>query len=165
MKYDRLLPCYNWFLLKITYEKDIFFTCTFCVLTLFAKAQPSVKLNYFTKVPASFKSCGALYTYDTVSFQKKKYILLTDFQNLGLITINGKQIQLQLSNTKTVDKANIHMYKGSGYTVVLTTTTTSHIQETYIETGTLQVINGIKKLTIKVHGQSGCNESKQEGNS
>ncbi len=140
------------------------FTCILFLLSTAVKAQPSIQLNYFMKVPVNISNCGALYTYDTVALAKKKYILLTDFQNLGLITISGKQVKLQLTDTKTIQQSNISTYKGAGYTVILTANTTAHKGKLDIETGTLQVITGTKKLILKIHGQSGCDESKQEGN-
>ena len=146
-------------------KQFIFFACILFILSASGKAQPVLKLDYFAKVPTNFKDCGALYTYDTATLEKKKYILLTDYQNLGLITINGKQVKLQLTGTKTIGKANILTYTGAGYTVVLTSTTTAKNGKRDIETGTVRVSSGAKKLMIKVHGQSGCDESKQEGNS
>jgi len=140
------------------------FACVFFVVITVVKAQPSLQLDYFSKVPVNISNCGALYSYHTVALAKKKYILLTDFQNLGLITIKGKQVNLQLADIKTIHQSNITTYKGAGYTVVLTVTTTSHKGKWDIETGSLQVISGTKKIVIKIHGQSGCDESKQEGN-
>ena len=134
------------------------------ILSFSSKAQTTLKLDFFTKVPASIQNCGALYTYDTVALEKKKYILLADYQNLGLITINGKQIKLQLADAKTVNKNNISTYNGSGYTVILTSKTISQKGKLDIESGTLQVVKGSAKIIMKIHGQSGCDESKQEGN-
>lgn len=140
------------------------FVCVLLLLPVLVKAQPLLKLDYFTKIPAGISNCGGLYTYDTVALQKKKYILLTDFQNLGLLTINGKQIKLQLADTKTIKTTNISTYKGAGYTVVLTSTTTAQKGGWDMEKGSLQVTNGTRKITTKIQGQSHCDESKQEGN-
>ena len=139
-------------------------TCIFCASLSNAKAQ-TLKLDYFTKVPTAFKDCGALYTYDTTSLKKKKYIVVVDFQNKGAITVAGKQVALLLSDSKLVGKStNVSTFKGSGYTVILSVKTTKHTDKIDLEEGTLEVSKGKDKLTIKIHGQSSCDESKQEGN-
>ena len=138
-----------------------------CIISIFLnplKAQQTLKLDYFSKIPVAIKDCGALYTYDTVALAGKKYILLTDFQNLGLLRVGGRQIKLQLKDTKTTDKTSISIYSGAGYTVILSSTTTGTQGKMDLESGTLQVTKGLKKLRLKIHGQSGCDESKQEGN-
>jgi hypothetical protein len=134
-----------------------------CIASATTNAQ-TLKLDFFNKMPASVKVCSALYTYDTTSLKKKKYIMVSDFQDLGFITVAGKQIPLKLTNTRTVNKVSIYTYTGGGYTV----TTNVHVttQTTYIdmESGTLVVTKGKEKLAIKIHGQSGCDESKEERN-
>ena len=125
----------------------------------------SISPGYFTTIPASIKNCGAMYTYDTVGLQKKKYILLVDFQNEGMIKIAGKQINLLLYGTNTVDKMNVLTYKGSGYVVVLSSSVTNHIGDYDIEEGTLLIKKGTKKEFFKIHGKSGCDSSTQERNS
>jgi len=139
---------------------------TFFILMFYftAAAQSHIKLGYFSKVPANVQKCGALYTYDTTSLTIKKYILLTDFQNLGWIIIEGKQIKLQLADAQTKGKTNISTYKGGGYTITLSSITSGHKGSLDMETGTLQIINGAKKLSINIHGQSGCDDSGEGGN-
>ena len=136
----------------------------FCASFNNAKAQ-TFKLDYFSKMPTAFKDCGALYTHDTTSLKKKKYIMAVDFQNRGAITVAGKQVALLLSDSKLVNKTtNVSTYKGSGYTVILSVKTTKHTDKIDWEEGTLEVSKGKDKLVIKIHGQSSCDESKQEGN-
>ena len=132
-------------------------------MSLSVKAQ-SVKLDFFTKIPIAIKNCGALYTYDTTALDKKKYIVVVDYQNLGIITVGGKQIQLQLQDTKTVGQTNTATYNGGGYTIIISSKTIKHAGKLDIESGTVQIIKGDGKQTIKIHGQSGCDESKQEKN-
>jgi hypothetical protein len=135
-----------------------------CVVSVTTNAQ-TLKLDFFNKMPATVEVCSALYTYDTTSLKKKKYIMVSDFQDKGFITVAGKQIALKLTDTKLSNKVNtIYTYTGGGYTV----TTNVHVttQTTYIdmESGTLVVTKGKEKLVIKIHGQSGCDESKEERN-
>jgi hypothetical protein len=133
------------------------------LLTQVGNAQ-SVKLGYFTKVPKNYRDCGALYTYDSIVLEKKKFIFLSDFQNLGLIIINGKQVKLLLQDSKTVGKENISVYSGGGYTVTLTNTTTVTGKKLDLESGWLEVKKGKVLLKLKVHGESGCDEESQEKN-
>lgn len=137
---------------------------TLLFLFIFSAKPQSIKLDYFTTVPTTIKNCGALFSYDSVALAPKKYILLTDFQNIGLIKISGKQINLQLGETKTVGTTNIMNYKGGGYTVILSYVTDKHVGEFDMESGTIQISKGNQKSTIKIHGKSGCDESKQERN-
>jgi hypothetical protein len=134
------------------------------VASFSSSAQQSLAPGYITNVPAHFKNCGTIYTHDSISLQKKKYILLTDLQNLGMITIRGKQIKLLLTDTKTVGKINTGTYTGEGYAVVISYQTISQGKKTNVERGTLKISKGNQQLTIKIHGLSGCDESKQEGN-
>jgi hypothetical protein len=145
-------------------KKLFFIACIVCALANSLVAQQTLKLGYFNKIPTAIKDCGALYTYDTVALTNKKYILLTDFQNLGLIMVGGKQVKLQLKDTRTTDQTSISIYSGGGYSVVLSATTTGTKGKLDLESGTLQVTKGVRKLRVKIHGQSGCDESNQEGN-
>ncbi|MEO7312980.1 MAG: hypothetical protein ABIX01_21520 [Chitinophagaceae bacterium] len=130
-----------------------------------AKAQSAIKLDYFGKVPAHFKDCGVLYTYDSVALAKKQFMLVVDLQNQCLLAVGGKQVKLTLTDAKTVRQTNIATYIGGGYTLIVSTTTLAKKGKIEIETGTLQISNGANKMTTKIHGQSSCDESKQEGNS
>ena len=140
------------------------FSCCCFLLNGYSAAQ-TIKVDYITKVPKNFLQCGAQYTYDTTSLKKKKYILLADFQNLGMISINGKLINLQLTDTKlTYERMNVVTYTGGGYTVVTTTKTARQTKLVDNEDGTLEVSKGKEKLSIRIHGQSACDESKKERN-
>ncbi len=135
-----------------------------CIVSTYASTQQNPRLDYISKIPVTIRDCGALYTYDTVDFAKKKFILVVDFQNRGVISIAGKRVNLQLTNTQTIETTNISTYEGAGYTVVLSVKAVQRINELDMEKGKLQISKGKTTRTIKIHGQSGCDESKQEGN-
>ncbi len=136
-----------------------------CIIANNSKAQPSLKLDYIAKIPIAIKNCGALYTYDTTAFAKKKYIMVVDFQDKGLLMVAGKQVPLILTDTKTVNKTtNVQTYKAAGYLVVLSTKTIKQTAKIDTEEGTIEVTKGKDKLILKIHGQSGCDSSKEEGN-
>ena len=146
--------------------KALFFTAILAVLTTVAShGQTAIQLGYFSKVPTAFKDCGALYTHDSVALAKKKFILLADFQNKAAIMVNGKAVNLLLTNSKTVGKTNVSTYTGGGYTLVVSVKTRQTGSKYDLETGTVEIVKGTQSLTLKIHGQSGCDPSKQEGNS
>ncbi|MES2777265.1 MAG: hypothetical protein V4722_24015 [Bacteroidota bacterium] len=134
-------------------------------LSVSAKAQQPIKLDYLVKVPTAYKDCGSLYTFDTTALAKKKYVLVVDLQNTGMIMVDGKAVKLLMGESKTVGKTNIVNYTGGGYTVVLSYATTNTKGKLDMESGTIEVTKGSSKLKIKMHGQTSCDESKQEGNS
>jgi hypothetical protein len=92
--------------------------------------------------------------------------MMADFQNLGMISINGKLIKLTLKDTNlsTDKKTTTSNYTGSGYTVNTIVKITKPTTLIDYESGTLVVSKGKDKLTIKIHGQSGCDEKKIESN-
>jgi len=136
-----------------------------CILSVNARAQTNLKPDPIINIPAAMKNCGALYTYDSISLSRKKYILAVDMKNKGIISVGGKQIPLSLSATRLVNKIiNVTTYKGNGYTVILSVKTDKQTTKYDTESGTAEIIKGKEKILIKIHGQSGCNESDQEGN-
>jgi len=137
----------------------------FCIVFSYSTAQSPLKLDYITKIPTALKNCGAFYTYDTTALTKKKFILAVDFQNKGLIMVAGKQVALLLNDTKLVNKTiNVLTYLGSGYNVVLSTRTVKQTAKLDTEEGTLEITKGKNRLSMKIHGQSGCDPSKEEAN-
>src|SRR5689334_8151035 len=131
-----------------------------CVLACTLKAQhgtPSLSLDFINKIPPQIDGCSGLYTYDTTSMKKKKYIIVTDLQELGFIKIMGKEIKLKVSSEKELSNTTFRtVFKGDGYIITLTTKTGKQIDEVSIETGTLEIIKGSQTITLKVHGEAGC---------
>src|SRR5882757_11228082 len=106
-------------------NKHLIAACTFCLLSLSGRtqsAQPSLKLDFFSSIPSVIDGCEGDYTYDTTSLKKKRYILITNIQELAIIKVNGKEISLKrISEDQIAKKTTRTIYKGSGYTVILTT--------------------------------------------
>jgi len=133
---------------------------TFCVFACSLKAQhdpPPLSVDFITKIPPQIDGCSGLYTYDTTSMKKKKYIIVTDLQELGFIKIMGKEIKLKVSSKKELSATTFRtVFIGEGYIITLTTKTGKQIDEVSIETGTLEIIKGSQKITLKVYGEAGC---------
>ena len=125
-----------------------------------SKAQQNnknIKLEFFGKIPVEIDGCEGDYTNDTLSLKKKKYLLITNVQDLAFIQVEGKKISLtrkgeiQFSNNKYKS-----IYQGGGYTIILITTAGKEVDESVSERGTLEISNGSNKIVIKIHGISGC---------
>ena len=89
--------------------KTIFLSLIFVSCLSVSKAQQNVKnikLEFFGKIPVEIDGCEGDYTNDTVSLKKKKYLLITNVQDLAFIQVEGKKISLtrkgeiQFSNNK-----------------------------------------------------------------
>src|SRR4249919_638687 len=128
-----------------------------------------VKLNYFEKIPTELDGCNGLYTYDSVSLNRKKYIIVTDLSEFALININGNQIRLKFEgngllagdNSQTKKTFNT-VYNGKNIQLILNTkpekkaTKNWEESETWRDRGTLEIIIGDRHVKIRVHGISGC---------
>ena len=79
----------------------------------------------------------------------------------GLLSIpdrEGKEISLKrISEDQIAKKTTRTIYKGSGYTVILTTREGKQIgDEVSLDAGTLEIIFGQIRVKLTVHGQVGC---------
>lgn len=142
-------------------RKLIIFLFIFCTLYSLAKPQKNanpIKLEYFTSIPKVIDGCSSTYTYDTTSIKKAHYIFISNIQDLGLIRVNGKTISLKMTSNKQTSKTTWkQVFKGSGYTITLTTREVKQTgEEVTLEAGSLEIVYGVIKTIYKVHGESGC---------
>jgi hypothetical protein len=63
-----------------------------------------LKLDYFTSIPGVIDGCNGIYTNDSISLKKKKYVFITNIQDLGIIRVNGNAISLKLISTNETKK-------------------------------------------------------------
>lgn len=141
--------------------KNLIAACIFCLLSMASRtqpAQPPLKLDFFTSIPKVIDGCEADYTYDTTSLKKKRYILITNMQELAIIKVKGREISLKrISEDQIAKKTTRTIYKGSGYTVILTTKEGKQIgYEDALDAGSLEIIFGQFKAKIAIHGHVGC---------
>jgi hypothetical protein len=128
-----------------------------------------LKLNYFEKIPPEVDGCNGLYTYDSVSLNRKKYIIVTDLSEFALININGNQIRLKyegnglLAGDNSQAKKTFNtVYNGKNIQLILNTRPEKkgakswEESETWRDRGTLEIIVGDRHVKIRVHGISGC---------
>jgi hypothetical protein len=129
----------------------------------------ALKLDWFDTIPSGPSGCSGLYTYDSVSLKREKYIIVTDLAQVAFIKINGNQVRLKLVGdylltdygalTKKTYKT---VFRGETYKVILDTKKakgadkTWEESETWRDQGTVEIVKGKKRIKLKVHGVSGC---------
>lgn len=136
-------------------KKFLLMALVFCAHISFAQ---TIKLDAFKNIPAEIDGCMGAYTYSTTPLANDKFIFITDLQELGIIRINGRNIRLKKVNHMAITSVSSKdTYTGSGYTVVLLIKGSKRTgDETSEDIGTVEVSKGAEKITIKVHGESGC---------
>ena len=122
--------------------------------------------DIFVASPHGIQGCVGLYTYDSLktSFDnmdvdKGKKILATKTAEFAYLRHHGKDIVLKYDRkeSRVVDKTtNKEVYRGNGYVVVLLTQVIQVKGEEMLSTGTLEIIQGEKRVKIKISGVSGC---------
>ena len=147
--------------MTINIKRLLFINILFFVFVTGSNAQQKdqlFKLDFLNKIPTEIDGCSGLFTYDTTSLKKKRYIIVTDLQEFAFIKVNGKQIMLKQIQNKQLTKMTFKtIYKGDGYTIILTTTIGKKLDiEGSLEMGTLEILKESYKLLIKIHGESGC---------
>jgi hypothetical protein len=140
--------------------KPAFLVLLTCLLTCPGSPQqaPRIELNYFPAIPKVIDGCAGVYTYDSTSLKKEKYILITNLQKLAMIRVGGKTISLQqVSNSQPAKLTHKDVYKGSNFTiiVILKEVRQTGDEQTY-ETGTIEIKYGGTDVIYKIHGESGC---------
>jgi hypothetical protein len=120
-------------------------------------ATKTIKLEFITKVPAVIDGCAGLYTYDTTSLKKRRFIIATNMQELAFVKIGGRLIKLdKVDERQAPGSQDIMTYKGEGISVKLTVKSVHEGYESSIDIGTLQIDQGTLHLIVKIHGESGC---------
>jgi hypothetical protein len=116
-------------------------------------------LDYFTSFPDIIDGCSSYFTYDSIKIESKKYIFLSDFADLALIKIAGKELYLyrdSLESKELSERRTIEVFKGGGFKAILNTKIVKTIDELNYYTGTLEVVGDKFKVRYKVHGEGGC---------
>src|ERR1700760_4622990 len=122
--------------------------------------------DIFVAAPHTIEGCVGLYTYDSLktSFDnmdvdKGRKILATQTAESAFLRWHGKDVvtKYDKKESKVVDKTtNKEVYRGNGFVVVLMMQVIQVKGEEMLSTGTLEIIQGDKRIKIKVSGVSGC---------
>ena len=122
--------------------------------------------DIFVAAPHTIEGCVGLYTYDSLktSFDnmdvdKGRKILATKTAEFAFLRWHGKDVVMKYDKkeSKVVDKTTTkEVYRGNGFVVVLMMQVIQVKGEEMLSTGTLEIIQGEKRIKIKVGGVSGC---------
>lgn len=122
--------------------------------------------DIFVAAPHTIEGCVGLYTYDSLktSFDnmdvdRGKKILATKTAEFAFLRYHGKDVVMKYDKkeSKVVDKATTReVYRGAGFVVVLQTQVIQVKGEEMLSTGTLEIIQGDKRIKIKISGVAGC---------
>ncbi len=122
--------------------------------------------DMFVAAPHTIEGCVGLYTYDSLktSFDnmdvdKGRKILATKTAEFAFLRWHGKDVVMKYDKkeSKVVDKTTTkEVYRGNGFVVVLMMQVIQVKGEEMLSTGTLEIIQGDKRIRIKVSGVSGC---------
>lgn len=118
----------------------------------------AIRLDLLNNIPEQIDGCSGLYTADTILLQQQQYLFVSNLQELAFVKINDRQITLKRIKEESLPKdAHRDTYEGGGYTVILHIKATKRTgDELFYHEGTLEVWQGEKKVTVKIHGESGC---------
>ncbi len=125
-----------------------------CIIEMHAYSQnqnSQIKVGFIKHIPDSLSGEGEVYSYDSISLKREKYILATDY-NYGVIRINNKNIYLKhIINKKTKPDSLIQLFSGNGYLIKIITKKTGTVDYTYTSKGTIEIKKGSMIKIIKVH--------------
>jgi hypothetical protein len=122
--------------------------------------------DIFVASPGKIAGCSGLYTYDSLNVpvdgldvDKGKKIFATKSKVLGYLRVHNQDIFLKYdaAESKPVNETTTkEVYRGGGYTAVLTLHEMNAEGEVVWKGGTLEIWRGKQKVVIKIRGISGC---------
>ncbi len=115
-------------------------------------------VNTFTDLPPEIDGCSCIFSEDSLSYAKEKYIYANDFAKTSFIKVNGKMIRL--TETEHANQNSVTKSKsiGDGYEVEIKAKVfrTTDLEYNEMEgTMTIKSKKG-KTLTKTIYGVCGC---------
>jgi hypothetical protein len=126
---------------------------------LAAQHDTAFRPGFFPSFPDTLNGCSSYFTYDTTAMENGKYIFLTNYGDLALIRVDGKDIYLHKDRQESKPPAEDEsrdVYRGEGYTVVLETRRIKTTDEVSYYTGILHITGHAVNVRFRVHGEAGC---------
>lgn len=124
------------------------------------KGPTAFVLNFFSSIPDTIDGCGSFFTYDTLETANDRYIFLSNLDEFAMIRVNGQFVYLNrnIAESRELDPGSsyVEVFEGSGYKTILTVQKTKSYGEGGFYKGTLEVIRGKERITLRVHGEMGC---------
>lgn len=126
-----------------------------------AVALPDTKFRpgFFTSFPDTIDGCSSYFTYDTTAMEKGSYIFLSNYSDLALIKVGGKDIYLHKDPKESRNRGEEEgrdVYRGEGYTITLDMKKIRSIEEVIYYTGSLRITGNGIDVQYRVHGEAGC---------
>lgn len=119
----------------------------------------SFKPGFFASFPDTLQGCSSYFTYDSLKVETGNYIFLTNYQDLALLRVAGKDLYLHkdpAAGSRPTEERSIDVYRGGGYTVVLETQRVRSVDEVSYYTGVLRITGHRVDARYRVHGEGGC---------
>lgn len=115
--------------------------------------------GFFTSFPDTLSGCSSYFTYDTTAMETGRYIFLTNYGDLALIKMDGKEIYLhkdKLQSRKPAEEEGTDIFRGEGYTATLVLKKIRSMEEVTYYTGILRITGKGATVQYRVHGEAGC---------
>jgi hypothetical protein len=115
--------------------------------------------GFFASFPDTLYGCSSYFTYDSLKVETGNYIFLTNYQELALLRVAGKDLYLHkdpAASSRPAEDRAIDVYRGGGYTVVLETQRVKSVDEVSYYTGELRITGHRVDVRYRVHGEGGC---------
>lgn len=115
-------------------------------------------VNTFTDLPPEIDGCSCIFSEDSLSYAKEKYIYTNDFAATSFIKVNGKMIRLTETKHANPNSLTISKSAGSGYEVEIKAKVFRTTDLEYNEmkgTMTIKSKKG-KTVTKTIYGVCGC---------
>lgn len=124
-----------------------------------AQKQNTITIESFTDLPKEIDGCSCLFSEDSVSFAKEKFIYADDFAKTSFMKIDGKLIELtETEHSKPDSLTTISKSKGAGYKVEIKAIIIHTADLEYNEMkGSITIKNSKGQTVTKtIYGECGC---------
>ena len=119
---------------------------------------PTVDVAVYTEYPEEIDGCACYFSKTATELKAGQYIFMTNYEKKAYMTLDGKMRVFDLIDSK--DGANgklTETWKNENYDMVVTSSETGQIDETWQKIGSISIQTKDKNATvIKVVGECGC---------
>lgn len=119
---------------------------------------PTVDIAVYTEFPEEIDGCACYFSKTGPELKAGKYIFMTNYEKKAYMTLDGEMRVFDLIASKNGSGGKLEeTWKNAKYDMVVTSSETGQIDETWQKTGTISIKPKDKKATvISVVGECGC---------
>lgn len=119
---------------------------------------PTVDIAVYTEYPEAIDGCACYFSKTGPELKVGKYIFMTNYEKKAYMMLDGKMRVFDLTSSKdTKDGKLMDTWKSPNYDMVVKTSETGQIDETWQKIGTISIKPKDKEATvISVVGECGC---------